>query len=124
VSCIRVNGVGGLQLVVDQVGIMEEFSTVYTSKHTKVCKGQMVKKTMSRMSVVNMLRHTDKNLKIYMDIMHVGKEIFLVSVPDPLNLALQYKIENESRNMMGLGLQGHLAILRLRNFNLAMYKLT
>jgi len=84
----------------------------------------MVKKTMSRMSVVNMLRHTDKNLKIYMDIMHVGKEIFLVSVPDPLNLALQYKIENESRNMMGLGLQGHLAILRLRNFNLAMYKLT
>jgi len=49
--------------------------------------------------------------------MHIDKEMFLVSIVNPLNLTLQYKVERESRQELGLELQGQLAILRSRNFN-------
>ena len=64
------------------------------------------------------LRHTDKNLKLYTDVMHLDREMFLISEVDPINLTLQSKIERESKQELGLGLQGQLAILRSRDFKL------
>jgi hypothetical protein len=72
----------------------------------------MVRKTVSRAPVDNMLRHMDIKLKVFADIMYMDGEMFLVSVTDPLNLMLQSRVENESHKMLGLGLQSHLAMLR------------
>jgi hypothetical protein len=77
----------------------------------------MVKRTVARMPVDTTLRHRDKNLKLSTDVMHVDGQMFLISVADPLNLTLQSKIESESRTALGLALQGHLAVLRSRDFN-------
>jgi hypothetical protein len=85
--------------------------------HPEYVKGQLVKRTVSRMPVDSTLRHTVKNLKLSTDVMHVDGQLFLVSVVDPLNLTLQSKIESESRTALGLALQGHLAVLRSRDFN-------
>jgi hypothetical protein len=85
--------------------------------HPEYVKGQLVKQTVARMPVDTTLRHTDKNLKLSTDVMHVDGQLFLVSVADPLNLMLQSKIESESRTTLGLALQGHLAVLRSRDFN-------
>jgi hypothetical protein len=43
-------------------------------------------------------------------------EAILVSVADPLNLVLQCRLENESRQDVGYGLHGHLATLCARGF--------
>jgi hypothetical protein len=85
--------------------------------HPEYAKGQLVKRTVSRMPVDFTLRYTDKNLKLSMDVMHVDGQLFQVSVVDPLNLTLQSKVENESQTTLGLALQGHLAVLRSRDFN-------
>jgi hypothetical protein len=85
--------------------------------HPECVRGQMVKKTVTRVPVDHTLRYVDKNLKLYTDVMHIDYEMFLVSVVDPLNLMLQCKLEKESRHDLGMGLQGQLAILRSRNFN-------
>jgi hypothetical protein len=85
--------------------------------HPEYVKGQLVKRTVARMPVDNTLRHADKDLKLSTDVMHVDGQLFLVSVADPLNLTLQSKVENESRTALGLALQGHLAMLRSRDFN-------
>ncbi len=60
------------------------------------------------MPVDTTLRHTDKNLKLSTDVMHIDGQLFLVSVADQLNLTLQSKIESESRTALGLALQGQL----------------
>lgn len=43
----------------------------------------------------------------------------MVSVADPLNIVLQCRLENESRQEVGYGLQGHLAMLHARGFTQA-----
>jgi len=48
--------------------------------------------------------------------MHLDRKMFLISAVDPINLMLQSRIERESKQELGLGLQGQLAILRLRGF--------
>ncbi len=48
--------------------------------------------------------------------MHVDAKKFLITVCDPLNLTVQTKIENEGRMMLGMALQGQLALLRSRGF--------
>jgi hypothetical protein len=48
--------------------------------------------------------------------MHVDAKKFLITVCDPLNLTIQTKIENEGRMMLGMALQGQLALLRSRGF--------
>jgi hypothetical protein len=63
---------------------------------------------VSRTLVDKELMHMDKHLSVNTE----DKEIFLVSIVDVLNLTLQRKVENESQNILGLGSQGHLAILR------------
>jgi hypothetical protein len=74
------------------------------------------KPNKSRVPVHLTLRYVDKNLKLYMDVMHLDREMFLVSTVEPLNLTLQCKVEKESKQELGLGLQGQLAVLRLRDF--------
>jgi hypothetical protein len=85
--------------------------------HPEYVRGQMVKKMATRVPVDHTLQYVDKNLKLYTDVMHIDYKMFLVSVVDPLNLTLQCKIERESRQDLGMGLQGQLAILQSRNFN-------
>lgn len=41
------------------------------------------------------LQYTGKELKLFMDVMHVDDEMFLVSTEDPLNLTLQCKVKNQ-----------------------------
>jgi hypothetical protein len=94
-----------------QPGDIERAYKIY-GLHPEYVRGQLVRKTVSRTPVDHTLRHADKNLKLYADVMHVDREKFLVSVADPLNLTLQSLVENESRNALGLGLQSHLATLR------------
>ncbi len=55
---------------------------------------------------------------MHADVMHIDSEMFLVSVLEPLNLTLQFKIENESRMSLVMGLQGQLAVLQSRGFML------
>jgi len=94
---------------------VERAYKIYGS-HPEYLRGQMVKKTVARMPVDLTLRHVDKNLRLYTDVMHLDREMFLISAVDPINLTLQSKIERESKQELGLGLQGQLAILRSRDF--------
>jgi hypothetical protein len=57
-----------------------------------------------------------KTLKLYADVMHIDTKKFLVSVADPLNLTLQSVIAGESRQELGMALQGQLAVLRSKGF--------
>jgi hypothetical protein len=84
--------------------------------HPKYLRSQMVKKTVGRTPVDHTLHYIDKNLKLYTDVMHLDREMFLISAVDPTNLMLQSKIEKESKQELGLGLQGQMAILRSRDF--------
>jgi len=53
-----------------------------------------------------------------MDMMEIdGKEFFMM-VSDPLQLALQTSVENESKQVLGMGLQGRLMTLWSRGLNL------
>ena len=74
--------------------------------HPKYLCGQMVKKTIGRIPVDHTLCYTDKNIKLYTDVMHLDRKMFLILVVDPINLTLQSKIERESKQELGLGLQG------------------
>jgi hypothetical protein len=48
--------------------------------------------------------------------MHIVGNMFLITVTDPLNLTLQYKIENEGRMSLGIALQNQIAVLQSRAF--------
>lgn len=71
---------------------------------------------MHRTPVDVKLRYTGKELKLHTDIMHVDDEMFLVMTADPLNLTLQCKVNYQTKNTLGFGLQGQLALLRSRDF--------
>jgi hypothetical protein len=49
-----------------------------------------------------------------MDLMFLDGEAILMSVTDPLNLVLQWRLEDKSWQEIGLSLQGHLATLHSR----------
>jgi hypothetical protein len=72
----------------------------------------MTNQKVSRAQVDLGLRSTDKRLRIYMDVMHIDGQMFVISVTDPLNLTLQTKVQNENRLELGMAIQGHLAALR------------
>jgi hypothetical protein len=84
--------------------------------HPEYVRGKLTKKTVSRMQVDPTLRSTTKNLKLYADVMHIDTKKFLVSVANPLNLTLQSVIAGESRQELGMALQGQLAVLRSKGF--------
>jgi len=71
---------------------------------------------MSRSQVDLGLRSTDKNLRLYADVMHLEGRMFLVTVADPLNLTIQSYVENEGRMSLGMALQGQLSLLKSRGF--------
>jgi hypothetical protein len=48
--------------------------------------------------------------------MHIAGFKFLVSVIEPLQLTIQAPLENETADQLGLALQGHLSLLRVRGF--------
>jgi hypothetical protein len=54
--------------------------------------------------------------KLSTDVMEIHGKKFLVTVIDPLQLTLQTAVENESKQVLGMGLQGHLMTLRSQVF--------
>jgi hypothetical protein len=60
--------------------------------HPEYVWGQMIKKKVGRMQVDLGLRSTDKTLRLYTDVMHIEGNMFLITVTDPLDLMLQFKI--------------------------------
>jgi hypothetical protein len=85
-------------------------------QHPEYVRGKLTKKTVGRIQVDPTLRTTTKTLKLYADVMHIDTKKFLVSVADPLNLTLQSVIVGESKQELGMALQGQLAVLRLKGF--------
>ncbi len=61
---VHINGVGGLQLMVDRKGYLEDFFDVYASDHTKV----------------NVLSFSE--VEYMYDIMYVPHEAFIVHLPE------------------------------------------
>jgi hypothetical protein len=53
---------------------------------------------------------------LYTDVMHIDGQKFLVSVVEPLQLTIQAHLHNETATQLGLGIQGHLSVLRSRGF--------
>jgi hypothetical protein len=84
--------------------------------HLEYVRGQLTKEKVSRSQVDLGLRSTDKNLRLYTDVMHLEGNMFLVTVADPLNLTLQSYVENEGRMSLGMALQGQLSLLKSRGF--------
>jgi hypothetical protein len=58
----------------------------------------------------------EKTQVLHTDVMHIDGQKFLISVAEPLQLTLQAYLENETADQLGLGLQGHLALLRSKGF--------
>jgi hypothetical protein len=63
-----------------------------------------------------LLHSTEKRQALHVDVMLVNGKKFLISVSDPLNLMIQMGVESESREVMGLSLQGHLSVLHSIGF--------
>lgn len=74
-------------------------------------KGKLVKRTVGRMPVDVALRNTEVKQRLSTDVMEIDGKKFLVTVSDPLHLTLQTAVENESKQALGMGLQGHLMML-------------
>jgi hypothetical protein len=85
-------------------------------EHPAYVRGKLTRKIVSRTPVDVALRSSTKDLKVYANVMHIDTQWFLVSMSDPLNLTMQTKIESESRNELGLALQGQLQLLRTRGY--------
>jgi hypothetical protein len=84
--------------------------------HPEYVRSQMTNQKVSRAQVDLGLHSTDKRLRVYTDVMHIDGQMFMISVTDPLNLALQTKVQSKNRLELGMALQGHLAALRTRGF--------
>jgi hypothetical protein len=96
-------------------GDLERAYRIY-GLHPEYVRGKLMKKTVGCIQVDPTLRSTMKLLKMYADVMHIDIKKFLVSVADPLNLTLQSVISGESRQELGMALQGQLAVLRSKGF--------
>jgi hypothetical protein len=84
--------------------------------HPEYVRGKLTRKMVGRMQVDPTLRSVSKTLKVYVDVVHVDTKKFLVSVADPLNLTLQSQVQSESRQDLGMELQGQLVVLRNRGY--------
>ena len=62
------------------------------------------------------LRSTESKQKLSMDVMEIDGKKILMTVSDPLHLMLQTAVENESKQVLGMGLQEHLMTLWSRGF--------
>jgi hypothetical protein len=84
--------------------------------HPEYVRGKLTKKTVGRVKADPMLGSVSKTLSMYVDVMHVDSKKFMVSVADPLNLTLQSCVASESRQDLGMALQGQLSVLRTRGY--------
>jgi hypothetical protein len=75
-------------------------------------RGRMTKQVVKRAVVDDDLNSEEKNLILPSDVMHIDRNMFLVTVCDPLQLALQVHIERESHAVLGMALQGQLELLQ------------
>jgi hypothetical protein len=80
-------------------------------QYPEYVQGKLTKKTVGRMQVDPMLRSVSKTLKLYVD-----TRKFLVSIADPLNLTMQSQVQSESRQDLGMALQGQLVVLCNRGY--------
>jgi hypothetical protein len=76
----------------------------------------MTKKKISRAKIDDNLILKEKRQALYSDVMNIDGQKFLITTCEPLQLTLQCPITSESQNQLGLGLQGHLSILRTKGF--------
>jgi hypothetical protein len=58
----------------------------------------------------------EKVQRLHSDVMYVDGRKFLVTVVEPLQLTIQAIFVNETADQLGLGLQGHLNLLRTHGF--------
>jgi hypothetical protein len=66
----------------------------------------MTKRLVKRAVVDEDLISEEKDLILHSDVMHIDRNMFLVTVCDPLQLTLQVHIEQESHAVLGMALQG------------------
>jgi hypothetical protein len=85
-------------------------------QHPEYVKGKLVKCPVGRTPVDVTLGSTELKQKLSTDVMEIHGKKFLVTVIDPLQLTLQTAVENESKQVLGMGLQGHLMTLRSQVF--------
>ena len=85
-------------------------------KSTAFVQGRMTKQVVKRAIVNDDLVLEEKNLTLHSDVMHIDKNLFLVTVCDPLQLMLQVHIERESHTVLGMALQGQLELLCSKGF--------
>jgi hypothetical protein len=76
----------------------------------------MMKQVVKRAVVDDDLISEEKNLILHSDVMHIDRNMFLVTVCDPLQLTLQVHIERESHAVLSMALQGQLELLQSKGF--------
>ncbi len=113
VHIIRDGNVRGVPLL-----MQEDVELAYKiyGQHPEYVKGKLVKHTVGRTPVDVSLHSTELKQKLSMDVMEIDRKKFLVMVSDPLQLMLKTAVENESTQVFGMGLQGHLMTLQSRGF--------
>jgi hypothetical protein len=85
-------------------------------KSAAFIRGRMTKQAAKRAVVEEDLVLKEKNLILHSDVMHIDKNLFLVTVCDPLQLTLQVHIERDSHAVLGMALQGQLELLYSKGF--------
>jgi hypothetical protein len=76
----------------------------------------MTARTIGRTPVDPTAVMQEKLQVLYTDVMHIDGKRFLISVVEPLQLTIQSYLLNETATQLGLGIQGHLSVLRSRGF--------
>jgi hypothetical protein len=76
----------------------------------------MTQRVVKREHFDETVKSDEKEQRLYMDVMYVDSQKFLVTVSEPLQLTLQTPIKNVTEDELGQTLQGQLAILRERGF--------
>jgi len=94
---------------------LERAYEVY-GEHLEYVRGKMTKRMGGRMKVDISRRSVDNAIQLSTNVMHIGRDMFLISVTEPLNLTLQSQLENKGKLALGMALQGQLAILQSRRF--------
>jgi hypothetical protein len=89
---------------------------VLYSPPVEYVRGKTTRKKVSRAVIDDNLFLDRKQQVLYMDVMHIDKQRFLVSVCEPLQLTDQCQIERKSQEVLGTALQGHFEVLRSRGF--------
>jgi hypothetical protein len=79
-------------------------------------RGKMTARTTGCMPADPTAVMQEKLQVLYTDVMQVDGHKFLVSVVEPLQLTIQAHLQNETATQLGLGIQGHLGVLRTRGF--------